>query len=44
MRNFNDDEIFEFIDFVKDKNVELRFIEFMPFDENKWSIAKMIPN
>lgn len=29
---------------MKDKNIELRFIEFMPFDENKWSAQKMIEN
>jgi GTP 3',8-cyclase / cyclic pyranopterin monophosphate synthase len=38
MRNFNDDEVCDFIEFVKGKRIELRFIEFMPFDENKWSV------
>ena len=32
MRNFNDDELLDFVQFVKDRPVELRFIEFMPFD------------
>jgi len=42
MWGFNDDEITNFIDFVKDRNIEMWFIEFMPFDENKWSAKKMI--
>jgi len=44
MKGYNDDEIIDFIEFVKDKPVELWFIEFMPFDENKWSASKMIEN
>jgi len=34
MKGFNDDEIFDFIEFTKDKNIYLRFIEYMPFDDN----------
>lgn len=44
MKGFNEDEILNFVEFSKDKNLELRFIEFMPFDENKWSASKMIEN
>ena len=25
------------------KNVDVRFIEFMPFDSNKWNTRKMVP-
>jgi cyclic pyranopterin phosphate synthase len=34
MRNFNDDELLDFVEFVKNRPVEVRFIEFMPFDKN----------
>eukprot|EP00759_Apiculatamorpha_spiralis_P020856 PhF_6_TR2608/c0_g1_i1/m.4405/K20967/MOCS1; GTP 3',8-cyclase / cyclic pyranopterin monophosphate synthase len=42
MKGVNDDEISSFVDFTKENNVEVRFIEFMPFDDNKWSRQKMI--
>ena len=32
MRNFNDDELIDFIELTKDKPLDVRFIEFMPFD------------
>lgn len=32
MRGFNDDELWDFVEFVKDRPIEVRFIEFMPFD------------
>lgn len=40
MRGVNDDEIIDFIEFTKNKNVHFRFIEFMPFDGNKWDWSK----
>ncbi|MBI2271207.1 MAG: GTP 3',8-cyclase MoaA [Bacteroidetes bacterium] len=40
MRGVNDDEIIDFIEFTKDNNVHFRFIEFMPFDGNKWNWSK----
>lgn len=40
MRGVNDDEIIEFIEFTKNNNVHFRFIEFMPFDGNKWDWSK----
>ncbi|MDA9343478.1 GTP 3',8-cyclase MoaA [Algibacter sp.] len=42
MKNFNDNEIINFINFTKDLPVSIRFIEFMPFDGNKWDMAKMV--
>lgn len=43
MKNFNDDEIFEFAKFGKKHNVLVRFIELMPFeDQSEFSnLAKM---
>ena len=40
MRGVNDAEIIDFIEFTKNKNVHFRFIEFMPFDGNKWDWTK----
>jgi len=41
MRKLNDHEILPFVDMTRDRNVEVRFIEYMPFDGNKWSEGKM---
>lgn len=43
MRGFNDDEVLDFVEFTKDRNVDVRFIEYMPFTGNKWETQKMIP-
>ncbi len=40
IRGVNDDELIDFIEFTKEKNVHFRFIEFMPFDGNKWDWQK----
>ena len=42
MKGVNDNEIVNFINFTKNLNVSVRFIEFMPFDGNKWDKAKMV--
>ncbi|KAL1131669.1 hypothetical protein AAG570_011282, partial [Ranatra chinensis] len=42
MRNFNDDEILDFVEFTKDRPVDVRFIEYMPFTGNKWETEKMV--
>lgn len=43
MGGINDDEILDFVEFVKDKNLELRFIEYMPFKSNGWTNARFLP-
>ena len=40
IKGVNDMEIADFIEFTKNKNVQVRFIEFMPFDGNKWDWSK----
>lgn len=40
IKGVNDDEICDLVDWTKDKNVHVRFIEFMPFDGNKWDWSK----
>lgn len=41
MRGFNEDEVGAFAALTRDRKLEVRFIEFMPFDDNKWSRRKM---
>ena len=36
MRGINDDEICNFIEMTKNKNLDIRFIEYMPFDGNDY--------
>nr|CAD7452305.1 unnamed protein product [Timema tahoe] len=43
MRNFNDDEICDFVQLTEDRNLDIRFIEYMPFSGNKWDYEKMVP-
>ncbi|MFS4482943.1 GTP 3',8-cyclase MoaA [Hyunsoonleella sp. 2307UL5-6] len=42
MKGFNDNEIIDFINFTKDLPISVRFIEFMPFDGNKWDMSKLV--
>ncbi|RGP81603.1 molybdenum cofactor biosynthesis 1 a [Fusarium longipes] len=41
MRGVNDREVLSFVDMTQEKDIEVRFIEYMPFDGNKWSKNKM---
>jgi molybdenum cofactor biosynthesis protein A len=42
MRAINFDEIIDFINVTEPKNLQIQFIEFMPFDGNKWDWEKGI--
>ncbi|XP_020801423.1 molybdenum cofactor biosynthesis protein 1 isoform X2 [Drosophila serrata] len=42
MRDFNEDEICDFVEFTKDRPVDVRFIEYMPFSGNKWHTERLI--
>lgn len=42
IKGFNDNEIIDFINFTENLPVSVRFIEFMPFDGNKWDMVKMV--
>ncbi|GJC86745.1 molybdenum cofactor biosynthesis protein 1 [Colletotrichum liriopes] len=42
MRGRNDAEIVPFVEMTREKDVEVRFIEYMPFDGNKWNKGKML--
>ncbi|XP_019104201.2 GTP 3',8-cyclase, mitochondrial isoform X2 [Beta vulgaris subsp. vulgaris] len=43
MRGFNDDEICDFVELTREKPINIRFIEFMPFDGNVWNVKKLVP-
>ncbi|XP_068657010.1 GTP 3',8-cyclase, mitochondrial [Aristolochia californica] len=43
MRGLNDDEICDFVELTRDKPINVRFIEFMPFDGNVWNVKKLVP-
>ncbi|CAI7629862.1 unnamed protein product [Penicillium glandicola] len=43
MRGMNDREILPFVELGREKPIEVRFIEYMPFDGNKWNQGKMFP-
>jgi molybdenum cofactor biosynthesis protein A len=42
MRGVNDHEIIDFINYTRDLPVQIRFIEFMPFDGNNWNWEKKV--
>ncbi|KAL4915487.1 hypothetical protein BDW62DRAFT_188306 [Aspergillus aurantiobrunneus] len=42
MRGLNEREIIPFIELGRESPIEVRFIEYMPFDGNKWSQGKMV--
>lgn len=42
MRGINEREIIPFVEMGREKDIEVRFIEYMPFDGNRWSQRKML--
>ena len=44
MKGINDDEVIDFVEFAKDRNLNVRFIEFMPFSNNSWDQNIFISN
>lgn len=43
MQNFNDDELCDFVEWTRDRNIDVRFIEYMPFSGNRWQTEKLMP-
>ena len=39
----NDDEILDFVEFVRHRPINVRFIEYMPFDQNGWNQKEFVP-
>ena len=42
MRGINDDEMGDFVELTRHKAINVRFIEYMPFDGNVWAEPKMV--
>ncbi len=42
MKGVNEDEIVDFINLTRDMDINVRFIEFMPFDGNAWNKQKLV--
>lgn len=42
MRGLNDEEINDFVAMTESKPIEIRFIEYMPFDGNRWNDKKFL--
>lgn len=42
MTNFNEDEVADFVEWTRDRLVDVRFIEYMPFSGNRWETEKML--
>lgn len=43
LRGANDDELGEFVNLTEHLPIEVRFLEFMPFDQNGWSANRLVP-
>ena len=43
MRGVNEAEVPDFVELTRDKKLNVRFIEYMPFDGNRWSEKKLVP-
>ncbi len=43
MRDVNDDELADFVAWTRDTPIQVRFIEYMPFDDNGWNNEKLVP-
>jgi cyclic pyranopterin phosphate synthase len=44
IRGFNDNELFDFVEFANRYDVVLRFIEYMPFSGNEWRQDGFLPS
>ncbi|KAJ1723191.1 Molybdenum cofactor synthesis protein 1 [Coemansia erecta] len=42
MRGMNEDEVPAFVEMTHDEGIDVRFIEYMPFDGNKWGQKKLV--
>lgn len=43
MRGINLDELCDFVEMTRDRSIDYRFIEFMPFSMNEWDEKRMVP-
>ncbi|XP_026496249.2 uncharacterized protein Mocs1 [Vanessa tameamea] len=42
MKGFNDDEISDFVELTREREIDVRFIEFMPFSGNRWQDERLV--
>lgn len=42
MKSFNENELADFVELTRDKPIEVRFIEYMPFDGNGWNDGRFL--
>lgn len=42
MKGINDDELVPFVRMTERKHIDVRFIEYMPFDGNRWAASKFV--
>jgi cyclic pyranopterin phosphate synthase len=43
MAGINEDEMLDFVEFARDRPLNVRFIEFMPFPGNAWGTERYVP-
>ncbi len=43
IRGVNDDDVLQFVELTKSSPIDVRFIEYMPFDGNRWASKKLVP-
>ncbi|BGP14861.1 hypothetical protein JCM10213v2_002816, partial [Rhodosporidiobolus nylandii] len=44
IRGLNDHEVPDFVELTRDSDITVRFIEYMPFEDNRWSTTKLVPS
>ncbi|GAA5944088.1 hypothetical protein JCM3775_003897 [Rhodotorula graminis] len=44
IRGLNDHEVPDFVELTRERDITVRFIEYMPFEDNRWSTAKLVPS
>lgn len=44
VKGLNDSEVLDFVNLTRDRDLWVRFIEFMPFSGNKWDRNKVVPS
>jgi GTP 3',8-cyclase len=42
VKNVNDDEILDFVEYATDKPIQVRFIELMPFYKSEWGVENFV--
>ncbi len=43
MAGVNEDELLDFVELARERPINVRFIEFMPFPDNEWNVGRVYP-